>query len=103
MQQEAFLPSCLFFLYTCTFQLRFFASLDVILPCSTNSERLTIEVSEFGKATSKKLNDDEHGQSENEELEAFKELFCHHKYFLKAFFSMDRSYKFLIASFTEKD
>ena len=49
-----------------------FASLDVILPCSTNSERLTIEVSEFGKATSKKLNDEEHGQSENEELEAFK-------------------------------
>ena len=44
----------------------------MILSCSTNSERLTIEVSEFGKATSKNLNDEEHGQFKNEEFEAFK-------------------------------
>ena len=44
----------------------------MILSCSTHFERLTIEVSEFGKATSKNLNDEEHGQYENEELEAFK-------------------------------
>ena len=32
-----------------------------------------------------------------------KELFSYHKYFLKAFFSMDGSYKFLIAYFTGRD
>ena len=58
--------------FLCISQLRFLASLDVILPSSTNSERLTIEVSEFGNVTSKKVNDKEHEQSENEELEAFK-------------------------------
>ena len=62
----------LFFLYTCSFSLRFLASLDVILSCYTNYERLTIEVPEFGKATSKHLNDEEHGQFKNEEFEAFK-------------------------------
>ena len=41
------------------------------MSCSTNSERLTIDVSKFGKAKSKYLNDEEHGQSEFEELEAF--------------------------------
>ena len=43
----------------------------MIISCSTNSERLRIDVSKFGKATSKNLNNEEHGQSEYEELEAF--------------------------------
>ena len=40
--------------------------------CSTNSERLTIEVSKFGKVKSKNLNDEEYGQSKYEEFEAMK-------------------------------
>ena len=43
------------------------------------------------------------GNPNMKNLKPSKELFSYHKYFLKAFFSMDRSYKFLIASFTEKD
>ena len=82
------------------------------MSCSTNSERLTIEVSKFGKAISKNLNDEEHGQSEYEELEAFERAILLLSYILlKASFSMDESYnglkifrwKFLIVSITRRD
>ena len=84
--------------------LNFLASLDLTASCSRNSERLTIEVYKFGKATSKNLNDKEHGQSKYEEFEAFKgAILLSEILFESFFFSMDKSYKFLIASFRGRD
>ena len=73
---------------------------------------LKIATLKLYKATLKNLNEEEHGQSEYEECEAFERAILLLSYiFLKASFSMDESYnglkifrgKFLIVSFTRRD